>query len=185
MASKSLTLFEWFCDNYLEVNSGKSHVMSLTHKKLKIHIKSSLTSNEKIVMLLRATVDNKIFFEPHLVCKKVVQKLHAFDRVSKLISKKKLRVIMKAFMSLFCYCLLVWMCHSRTLNNKIYKLHKMTLRLVYDDRQSTFEELFNKDKSVTNHHRNLQVLVIEWYKVHHGLAAELDIFIKKIDTIQH
>ena len=61
----------------------------------------------------------------------------------------------------------------------------MTLRLVYDDRQSTFEELFNKDKSVTNHHRNLQVLVIEWYKVHHGLAAELDIFIKKIDTIQH
>ena len=61
----------------------------------------------------------------------------------------------------------------------------MTLRLVYDDRQSTFEELFNKDKSVTNHHRNLQVLVIEWYKVYHGLAAELDIFIKKIDTIQH
>ena len=92
MASKSLTLFEWFCDNYLEINSGKSHVMSVTHKKLKIHIKSSLTSNEKIVMLLRATVDNKLFFEPHLVCKKVVQKLHAFDRVSKLISKKKLRV---------------------------------------------------------------------------------------------
>ena len=71
MASESLiTLFEWFCDNYLEVNSGKSHVMSITHKKLKIHIKSSLTSYEKI-MLLRATVDNKLSFEPHLnlVCK--------------------------------------------------------------------------------------------------------------------
>ena len=81
----------------------------------------------------------------NLVHKKVVQKLHAFDRVVKFISKKKLRVIMKAFMSLFCYCLLVWMCHSRTLNNKIYKLHKRTLQLVYDDRQSTFEELFNKD----------------------------------------
>ena len=81
----------------------------------------------------------------NLVHKKVVQKLHAFDRVVKLISKKKLRVIMKAFMSLFCYCLLVWMYHSRTLNNKIYKLHKRTLQLVYYDRQSTFEELFSKD----------------------------------------
>ena len=152
--------------------------MSITHKKLKIYIKSSLTSNEKI-MLLRAAVDNKLSFEPHLnlVCKKVVQKLRAFDRVAKLISKKKLRVIMKAFMSLFCYCVLVWMCHSRTLNNKIYKVHKRTLWCVYDDRQSTFEELFNKDKSVTNHHRNLPVLLIEWYKVYHGLAAELMTFL--------
>ena len=49
---------------------------------------------------------------------------------------------------------------------------------VYDDRQSTFEELLNIDKSVTIHHRNLQVLATELYKVHHGLAPELmsDIF---------
>ena len=83
------------------------------------------------------------------------------------------RVIMKAFiMSQFSYCPLVWMCHSRTLNNKINKLHERALRLVYDDRQSTFEELLNIDKSVTIHHRNLQVLATELYKVHHGLAAE-------------
>ena len=91
------------------------------------------------------------------------------------------RVIMKAFiMSQFSYCPLVWMCHSRTLNNKINKLHERALRLVYDDRQSTFEELLNIDKSVTIHHRNLQVLAAELYKVHHGLAPELmnDIFKK-------
>ena len=83
------------------------------------------------------------------------------------------RVIMKAFiMSQFSYCPLVWMCHSRTLNNKINKLHERALRLVYDDRQSTFEELLNIDKSVTIHHRNLQALATELYKVHQGLAAE-------------
>ena len=122
------------------------------------------------------TVDNKLSFEPHLnlLCKKVSQKLHALARVSKIISKKKLRVIMKAFiMSRFSYCPLVWMCHSRTLNNKINKIHQRALRLVYDDRQSTFEELLNIDKSVTIHHRNLQVLATELYKVHHGLAPEL------------
>ena len=75
-----------------------------------------------MVKLLRVTVDNKLSFEPHLnlVCKKVSQKLHALAGVSKFFSEKKLRVIMKAFiMSQFNYCRLVWMCHSRTLNNKI------------------------------------------------------------------
>ena len=82
---------------------------------------------------------------------------------------------MKAFItSQFRYCPLVWMCHSRTSNNKINKLHERALRLVYDDRQSTSEELLNIDKSVTIHHRNL-------HQVQHGLAPELmnDILKKK------
>ena len=64
------------------------------------------------------------------------------------------------------------MCHSRTLNDKINKLHEWALRLVYDDRQSTFEELLTIHKSVTIHHKNLQVLPTELYKVHHGLVPE-------------
>ena len=181
---ESLILFESFHVNYLKANCGKSHVMLTANNKLKINVKSSPISNEKIVKLLGVTVDNKLSFEPHLnlVCKKVSQKLHVLARVSKFISKKKLRVIMKAFiMSQFSYCPLVWMCHSRTLNNKINKLHERALRLVYDDRQSTFEELLNIDKSVTIHHRNLQVLATELYKVHHGLVPELmnDIFKKR------
>ena len=53
--------------------------------------------------------------------------------------------------------------------------------LVYDHRQSTFEELLNQDTSVTIHRKNLQVLATELYKVHHGWAPELmnDIFIKR------
>ena len=61
------------------------------------------------------------------------------------------------------------MCHRRSSNNKVNKLHERVLRLVYDDRQSTFEELLNIDKSVTIHHRNFQVLVTEFCKVDHGL----------------
>ena len=157
--------------------------MLTTDNKLKINVKDSLTSNE-IVKLLGETVDNKLSFEPHfsLVCKKIGQKIHALARVSKFISKKKLRFIVKAFiLSQFSYCPSVWMCHSRTLNNKINKLHEMALRLVYDDKQSTCEELLNINKSITIHHRNLQVLVTELYKVHYGLAPEPmnDIFEKR------
>ena len=86
---------------------------------------------------------------------------------------------MKTFvMSQFSYCPLVWMCHTITLNNKRNKLHERALRIVYDDRQSAFEELLNIEKSVTIYYRNLQVLATELYKVHHVLAPELmnDIF---------
>ena len=154
--------------------------MLTTVNKQKINVKDSPISSKKIFKLLGVAVDNKLSFEPHLnlVCKKHSQKLHALARVSKFISKKKLRFMMKAFiMSQFSYCSLVWMCNSRILNNKINKLHERALRLVYDDRQSTFEELLSIDKSVTIHHRNVQVLATELYKLHHGLAPELTNFL--------
>ena len=49
--------------------------MITTDNKLKINVKSSQISNEKIVKLLGVTVDNKLSFESHLnlVCKKVSQ----------------------------------------------------------------------------------------------------------------
>ena len=79
LESESLILFEWFHDNYLEANSGKSHVMLTIGNKLKINVKGSPISNEKIIKLLGVTVDNELSFEPHLnlVCKKVSQKLHS------------------------------------------------------------------------------------------------------------
>ena len=77
----------------------------------------------------------------------------------------KLRILMKTFIeSQFNYCTLVWMFHRRTLNNRINQLHERALRLVYKNDHS-FEELLNKDNSLSIHHRNLQKLVTEIYKV--------------------
>ena len=55
------------------------------------------------------------------------------------------------FTSQFNYCLLIWMFLSRVLNNKIKRLHERFLRSVYSDNRSSFEELFDKEKSVSNH----------------------------------
>ena len=51
LESESLILFEWFHDNYLKANSGKSHVMLRTDNKLKINVKGIPTSDKKIVKL--------------------------------------------------------------------------------------------------------------------------------------
>ena len=42
-----------------------------------------------------------------------------------------------------------------------------------DHRQQIFEESFNKDKSVSIHQINMQVLAAEFYKVRHEWAADI------------
>ena len=65
------------------------------------------------------------------------------------------RTIMKSFVnSQFSYFPLIWMFHSRRLNNKINSIHERALRITYQDNTSTFQELLNKDNSVLTHHRN-------------------------------
>ena len=78
-------------------------------------------------------------------------------------------------MSQFGYCPVVWMNHSRTVNNRINGLHKRALILVHKDFSSSFSELLEKDKSVSTHHRNLQTLAYEkkHVKVKKNMAPEI------------
>ena len=57
---------------------------------------------------------------------------------------------MNAFItSQFSYCPLVWMPHSRTMNNRINKIHKKALRLGYkDETKFSFDDVLKKGKSV-------------------------------------
>ena len=80
------------------------------------------------------------------------------------------RLIMNAFIfSQFGYCPLVWMFHSRKLNNRINNIHERALRIVYRDYKSTFKQLLKQNKSVSIHQRNLQILATEIFKTKNGL----------------
>ena len=82
------------------------------------------------------------------------------------------------FRSQFSYCPLVWMCHSRTLNDKINRLHERCLRIVYNDKLSSFQNLLDQDRSVSVNTRSLHTLAIEMYKVSKSIAPKIfaDIF---------
>ena len=67
-------------------------------------------------------------------------------------------------MSQFNYCPLVWMCHSRGLNNKISNIHKRALKIVYQDKKSNLQDLLQKEKSVSIHMKNLQYFATESIK---------------------
>ena len=65
------------------------------------------------------------------------------------------------------------MLHSKTLNNKINRIHERALRTVYSDYNSSFNEPFDNDGSFTIHQRNVQRSAIEIYKYLHGLSPAI------------
>ena len=60
------------------------------------------------------------------------------------------------------------MCHSPRNNSKFNNLHERCLGLRYSDKKLTYEELLEKDGSVSIHHINIQALATEIYKVKSG-----------------
>ena len=85
---------------------------------------------------------------------------------------------MKSFViSQFNYCPIVWMYCQRKSNNLINKIHERALRIAYNDYESNFNQLLDKNNSVTIHHRNIQALATEIYKTLNNLNP---IFMREI-----
>ena len=97
----------------------------------------------------------------------LLPKVHAVKKFETLmINQSKKRIFMNAFFnSQFNCCSLIWMCHSRSLYHKTNRFHEKCLRIISNDKTSSYEELLSKDGSVCMYHNNLQKLVIEIYKV--------------------
>ena len=91
------------------------------------------------------------------------------------MNNNKPRVLMKAFItSQFPYSPLVWMFHSRTMNNRNNTLHEKALRLVNTNKPNlSFDDLLKEDKLVKTHQKNLQILATEIYKVKNDLGPKI------------
>ena len=173
----SLCLIQWYQNNYLKPNADKWHLLlSKNRDDISITIGNECIYNSENEKLLGIFFDNKLNFKTHVnkLCKKAGQKLHALARISNFMSLNKRKLIMNAFISSqFSYCPLIWMCHSRSLNSRINRIHERALRIVYKDYDSSFESLLEKSGSVKIHQRNLQTLATEIYKVMHDLSPTL------------
>ena len=65
------------------------------------------------------------------------------------------------------------MWHSRTLNNRINKIHEKALRLVYKNETFlSFDDLLKRDKSVSIH-QNLKILATEIYNTKNDLRPKV------------
>ena len=81
-------------------------------------------------------IDSNLAFKEHvtIIRSKANQKLHALAKVSKYMSLQKRLLLIKLLITpQFNYCRIVWMCHSRSLINKVNHIHERTIRIVYQD----------------------------------------------------
>ena len=126
--------FEWLNNNYMKVNTGKSHLLLSGNSRVMTTIDNSYIASEDEKVLLGITTDSNLTFENHIssICKKASQKLNALARIASYMKIQKRRTIMKSFLnSQFSYCPLIWMFHSRRFNNKINFIRKRALRITY------------------------------------------------------
>ena len=173
MEHETSIVLNWFKINEMKSNDNKCHLIVPNETDVSVNIGQECLKGEDSVTLLGILIDSKLNFTLHIrsMLKKGNQKLHALARISKYVSRKKMKLIVETFIkSQFNYCPLLWMFHSRHLNKRINKLHKRALRLLYKNDTLEFQELLDLHGDVTIHQKNLQHLAIEMYKVKNGIA---------------
>ena len=132
--------------------------------------------NSKEEKILGVIIDNKLRFKSHVknLCKKASQKIWALSRLMNYLNESEKKMIFNALMlSQFSYCPLIWMFFSRQKSNMIYKIHERALRIVLNDHISDFETMLPNINDITIHHRNIQTLMIELFKIKHDLAPPI------------
>ena len=180
-------LLTWFTENGMRANPSKFQMMFLGHKranKLCLNVNGQFILQNEEVKLLGVKIDRNLTFETHVkeMCTKVNQKVSAFRRVRPYLGIQKSQVLFNSVViSNFTYCPLIWVFCSKAANNKINKTHKRALRVLYDEYESTFEQLLENSGTKTIHQRNLQFLMTEIYKTLNNLnpAYMAEFFIKK------
>ena len=169
-------LFAWFTQNEMKADLNKCHLLLSNTDVFNFEISETVIRNSNSKKLLGVTFDNNLKFEKHIItiCQRANRKLNALARLTPFMELGKRKILMNAFFNCqFNYCPVIWMCHSRALNNKMKRLHGRCLRTIYNDKTSAFKELLERDNSVSTHYRNIQTLAIEMYKVGNVISPEI------------
>ena len=147
-------LFNWFRQNGLLANSGKSHFLTSPHERRSLKIHDSVITSSSSEELLGVLIGSELTFHVHItrLCSKANQKLSALARVSKYMTLQKRRLLIGSYVtSQFNCCPLFWTIDNRKLNQKINKIRERALRIVYSDHKTSFSKLLKIDKSFPIH----------------------------------
>ena len=173
----SKPLFKWFNENQMKANPEKCHFICSSSIKPSITIENEQISNSSWQNLLGMFLTGIGISHIDNICIKASQKLNAISRITPYMDSTKKGLATNAlFMAQFNYCALIWVCHNRKYINKMNRLHERRIRLIYNDKSSSFEDLLesiNSINSVSIHYKNLQTLSVKMFKVHTKTSPEI------------
>ena len=127
------TMLKWFNDKIMKTNPGKYHLLINDNKEnFQIKIGNETVSNSNYEKLLGVKVDHELNFNKLIImshcCARRLASCTIFDQR---------RLISNSFMtSHFSSCSVVWMFHSRKINERINYIHERALGIVYKDFKS-------------------------------------------------
>ena len=151
LISEVKNITNWLQLNSLVANPSKFQIMFLGVKNLvKLEINGKQLSSKNDITLLGITIDNKINFSKHIqtLCKKANNKVSQLIRMRKSMSLTQARTVVNAYiLPYFLYCPLIWMFCYKKETNLINKVHKRTLRTIYDNRTLGLQELLAIDNT--------------------------------------
>ena len=178
LENDSTNALNWFKNNYMKLNTDKCKLIVAGRKDHEVSIKvgESEIKENKEVDLLGIIVDNKLNFSKYLnkEIKKANSKLIAIRRYQHLLTFNQKKIALSSFVHChFAYAPLVWMFSSREINNRINRIHKKALEILYDDSISSFELLLKRNEGFTVHEKNIQLLMVEMFKAKNGIEPQL------------
>ena len=126
-------------------------------KKPSIHIQNSDLTCEKTAKLLGIEIDYQLNFDAHVssICRKASQQLNVLKRLGSLLNRlSKLTIFHTFIFSNFNFCSLAWHFCTEKNSKKLEKVQERELRFVYEDYNSSYEELLADQMDKNNGSRN-------------------------------
>ena len=140
-------MFKWFVVNQIKANQNKHHLIFSKNENTSMHIGFFEIKNTNCEKLLGIKVSKLDFNEySNGIIKKASRRINALSKIIPFMNISKSRILLNSFLnSQFNYCPLVWMFYNHSINNKINRLQKRVLHIVYNDFKLPFKKLLEKD----------------------------------------
>ena len=143
-------------------------------KNLILKISDTKIICEEVVKILSVDIDYKLNFDQYIsnLCRKAGQQLNVLKRLSPFLSR--LNINLQYFTHLFYQILIIvrWfgIFVVRIILESWKKIQERALQFVYEDFDSSYEELLNKAKIPTFHVRRLRTMALETFKILNNMS---------------
>ena len=168
----------WFKDNFMKANPAKFQAMLLGRdfKQMTINVEGNTIEMISSVKLLGIHIDNKLSFNEHIskLCKKSANQINVMKRLARHLDYDcMLKVYDCFFLSNFNYCPLAYNSQYMVNDNKIEKLNKRMLRVVCNDRISSYSDLLSRVNRPTMYVNRKKLLAEQVFKIIHDLSPPI------------
>ena len=173
--SELAVVSSWITDNGLLLNPEKceslifrrtnSKYNQTEEEKINFSVDGTLIEPSTTCKLLEVHIDERLNFNNHVhvasICKKISKQIAVIGRFRKFLSIQTKLTLYKAYiLPHFTYCSTIWMHCGKTASDKLEKLNKQALRLIFNDNANTYTTLLDKANMPSLHDRRVQGMCI-------------------------